>query len=84
VQLRSAGRVKVGKGKARRITLGRKSFTGKKGKRLTVRVKVAKGARSVVKRKKRLRVQAIVSVRRDGSKSAMQRKPTTLTLRAGK
>ena len=45
VQLRSAGRVKTGKGKARRISLGRKSFAGKKGQRLNVRVKVAKGAR---------------------------------------
>lgn len=82
VQLRSAGRVKSGKGKARRISLGRKSFTAKKGQRLNVRVKVAKGARSVVKRKKRLRVEAIFSVRRDGSKAAMQSKRTTLTLRA--
>jgi hypothetical protein len=81
VQLRSASRVKAGKGKARRITLGRKSFTGKKGQRLNVKVKVAKGARSIVKRKKRLRVQAIFSVRRDGSKAAMQSKKTTLTLR---
>jgi Ca2+-binding RTX toxin-like protein len=82
VQLRSASRVKSGKGKARRINLGRKSFTGKKGKRLNVRIKVAKRALSVVKRKKRLRIQASFSVRRDGSKAAMQSKRTTLTLRA--
>ena len=82
VQLRSARSVKSGKGRARRITLGSKSFTGKRNQLLTVRVKVAKGARSVVKRKKRLRVQATVSARRDGSKAAMQNKRTTFTLRA--
>jgi Ca2+-binding RTX toxin-like protein len=82
VQLRSAGRVKSGKGKARRVTLGRKSFKAKKNQILTVRIKVAKGASRVVKRKKRLRVQAVVAVRRDGSKGAMQSKRTTFTLRA--
>ena len=82
VQLRSAGRVKASKGRARRITLGRKSFTGKRNQQLTVRVRVGKSARSVVKRKRRLRVQATISMRRDGSTSTRQRKRTTFTLRA--
>jgi hypothetical protein len=83
VQLRSAGRVRTGKGKARRLVLGRKSFTSKLGK-LTVRIRVSKSGRSVIKRKKRLRVQAFLAVRRDAANAAMRRNRTTLTLRSGK
>ena len=81
VRLISASRVKTGKGKARRISLGKKSFSGKIGK-LTVRVKVSKTGRSVLRRKKRLRAQAILSVRRDAANAAMRVNRTTVTLRA--
>ncbi len=80
IQLRSAGRVKSGKGKARRLNLGRKSFSGTLG-RLTVSMRVAKSGRNVIKRKKRLRVQAVLKVRRDAANAAMRTNRTTLTLR---
>jgi hypothetical protein len=83
VQLRSVGRVKVGKGKARRMSLGRKSFTGKAGQAVTVRVKVAQSARNAIKRRKRLRVEQTLTVRRDGTSASSSRKATKkLTLRA--
>jgi Ca2+-binding RTX toxin-like protein len=81
VRLRSAGRVKTGKGKARVLNLGRKSFTGKLG-RLTVKVKVASTGRRVIRQKKRLRVHAILSVRRDAANAAMRRNRSTVTVRA--
>jgi hypothetical protein len=81
VRLRSAGRVKTGKGKGRLLNLGRKSFTGKLG-RLTVKVKVTGSARRVIRQKKRLRVQAILAVRRDAANAAMRRNRTKLTVRA--
>ncbi len=82
VQLRSVGNVKVGKGKARRINLGKKSFTGKANQVVTVRVKVGKSARRAIQRRKRLRVQATFAVRRSGANASMRTKRTKLTLRA--
>ena len=81
VQLRSAGRVKVGKRKARRLNLGRKSFTGRAGQPVTVRLKLSKSARTTIKRRKRLRVQATLSVRRNVANAAKRTNRTTLTLR---
>ena len=80
MQLRSAGRVKVGKGKARRLNLGKKSFTGKAGQLVTVRLKLSKSGRTAIKRKKRLRVEATMSVRRDGANAAKRTNKTKLTL----
>ena len=82
VQLRSAGRVKVGKGKARRLNLGKKSFTGKRGQVVTVRVKVSSSARRAIQRRKRLRVEVTLAVRRDGANASMRTKKNKLTLRA--
>ncbi len=81
VRLLSASRVKTGKGKAKRINLGKKSFSGKIGT-LTVKMKISKSGRSVIKRKKRLSAQAILSVRRDAANAAMRINRTKLTLRA--
>ncbi len=81
VQLRSAGRVRPRKGAAlRRLNLGRKSFTGRLG-RVTVRVKVSQSARAVIQRRKRLRVEATLAVRRDAANAAMRTRKTKLTLR---
>ena len=57
LQLKSAGSVKTGKGKARRLTLGRKSFTGKKNQLVNVKVKMSKSARKALKGKKRLKAR---------------------------
>ena len=81
VQLRSASRVKTGKGKARRINLGKKSFTGKIG-RVTVKMRISKSGRSVIKRKKRLSVMASLRVRRDAANAATRLNVSRLTLRA--
>jgi hypothetical protein len=77
--------VKTGKGKARRLTLGSKSFSGRVGQRLTVRVKLSKSGRRVIRRKKRLRVQAVMRTRRAAAGAAMRTSRKTFTLRtAGK
>jgi Ca2+-binding RTX toxin-like protein len=81
VRLLSSSRVKTGKGKAKRINLGKKSFSGKIGT-LTVKVKISKSGRSVINRKKRLSAQAILAVRRDAANAAMRTNRTKLTLRA--
>ena len=80
VRLTSASRVKSGKGKARRIALGSKSFSGKIGK-LTVKVKLSKSGRSVLKRKKRLSAVATLRVRRDAANAATRTNISRLTLR---
>ena len=67
LQLKSAGKVKTGKGKARKLTLGKKSFTGKKNQLVTVKVKMSKSARKALKGKKLLKAEALLSVRRDGN-----------------
>jgi hypothetical protein len=47
-----------------------------------VRVKISKSGRSVLKRKKRLRVQSVLTVRRQAVNAKMRTNRTTLTLRA--
>jgi Ca2+-binding RTX toxin-like protein len=81
LQLKSAGKVRTGKGKRRKLNLGKKSFTGKRGQIVTVKVKMSKSARKALKGRKRLRAEALLSVRRDGSSSAMRTNRTKLTLR---
>ena len=81
VRLRSNGRVKVGKGKARRLNLGSKSFTGKANQAVSVRVRLPNSGRRALRSRKRLRVQATFSIRRDGASRARTNR-RTMTLRA--
>ncbi len=84
LQLKSAGKLKTGKGKARKLSLGKKSFTGKAGKSVMVKVKISKSARKALKGKKLLKAEALLSVRRDGTSSAMRTNKTKLTLRVSR
>ena len=84
LQLKSAGKVKTGKGKARKLTLGKKSFTGKKNQLVNVKVKMSKSARKALKGKKLLKAEALLSVRREGTSSAMRTNKTKLTLRVSR
>jgi len=82
MRLESAGRVRSGKGKARKLNLGRKSFRGRAGQRLTVRVKLSGAGRSLIKRRKSLRVRAVLRVRRNVAKAAMRTSTNTFTVKA--
>ena len=84
LQLNSAGKVKTGKGKARKLTLGKKSFSGKANQIVTVKVKISKSARKALKGKRLLRAEALLSVRRDGTASAMRKNKSKLTLRVSR
>ena len=76
--------VKVGKGKARRLNLGKKSFTGKAGQVVTVRVRVAKErAQRDQAQEEVAGAEQTMSVRRAcGQRSRARSKTTKLTLRA--
>jgi Ca2+-binding RTX toxin-like protein len=83
VRLRTKGRVRIGKGKARRLNLGRRSFTGRANQVVSVRVRISSSGRRALSRRssKRLRVDAIFSIRRDGASSSRTNR-RTMTLRA--
>ena len=83
VRLRTASRVKTGKGRARVLNLGRRSFSSKVG-RATVRVRLSSTGRRVLRSKKRLSVQTTLSVRRDVANAAMRVNRTRMTLRSGR
>ena len=84
LSLVSKSRIKTGKGKARRLALGSKSFTGKGGKRTTVKVKVSKAALKVIRRKGRLSVRSVLRVRRDAANAAMRITRNTFTVKVSK
>jgi hypothetical protein len=83
VALESAGKVKTtSKGKAKKLKLGSKSFTGKLGVQ-NVKVKLTKQGRSVIKRKGKLRVQTILKTRRSNVSAAKTRTDKTkMTVKA--
>jgi hypothetical protein len=62
-------------------TLGSKSFSLKAGKSKTVKVKLSKKGRSIVKHKKRLKASATVKLR---GKGAVKSSTKRLTIRAPK
>jgi Ca2+-binding RTX toxin-like protein len=79
--LQTAGAYKSAKKK--KVTLGRKSFSLTAGKSKTLSIKLSKKAKRLVKRNKRLRVRAVLSIK--GASSAKASKVTkTLTIRAPK
>jgi Ca2+-binding RTX toxin-like protein len=84
LRLESKSRVKTGKGKARKLVLGSKSFTGKRNQITTVKVKPSKAALKVLRRKGRLSVRSQLRVRKDAANAAMRTTKTTFTVKASK
>lgn len=83
VTLQTAGAYKAAKKTRKKVTLGRTSFSLKAGRSTTVKVKLSKKARRLVKKNRRLHVRATVAVKAR-SASNTTRRSKTLTLRAAK
>jgi hypothetical protein len=81
LRLQSVARVRISKGKARRILkVGSKSFSLKAGQRRTISVKATKSARRFIQRKGRLSVRSRVTARTRTNKAAL-RKNSVFTVR---
>jgi hypothetical protein len=82
LRLESVMRVRTSKKRARRtLKLGSKSFSLKAGQRKTITVKVPKGARRYIQRKKRLSVRARVAAKATGKKATLK-SSSVFTVRA--
>ena len=62
----------------------RQEVLHRQGDRVTVKIKVSKSGRSIVKSRKGLRVEAVLRVRRDAANAAMRINSKKLTLRAAR
>ena len=61
VSLRTASKVQAS-AKAKYLTLGTKSFAAERGKKVTVKVKLSKKARSLLKKRRKVKAKATVTV----------------------
>jgi Ca2+-binding RTX toxin-like protein len=81
LRLQSVARVRISRGKARRILkVGSKSFSLKGGQRRTISVKASKSARRYIQRKGRLSLRSRVTARTPTNKAAL-RKSSVFTVR---
>ena len=79
------GKVKTGKGKARKLTLGKKSFTGKRDQLVNGQGEdVQERPQGSSRRKKRLKAEALLLGPPRWAKSAMRINRTKLTLRVSR
>lgn len=81
--LATTGAYKAAKKTRKKVSLGRKSFKLKAGKSKTIKVKLSKKARRLVKKNKRLKTRATVSVK-PASASKASKRAKTLTIKAPK
>jgi len=80
LRLESVSRVKVGKSR-KVLKLGSKSFSLKAGQRKTISVKISKGGKRLIQRKKRLSVRARITAKAQGKKASLK-SSSVLTVRA--
>jgi Ca2+-binding RTX toxin-like protein len=71
--LQTAGAYKAAKKTRKKVKLGRKKFSLKAGRSKTVKVKLSKKARRLVKRNKKLRAKATISAKRAATAKATKR-----------
>jgi hypothetical protein len=82
VRLQSVARVRLGKGRSRKVlSLGRRSFSLKAGQRRTITVRASKSARRYIQRKKRLSVRARIASKASTQRSTL-RTSRVFTVRA--